>query len=140
MDLTMRHGEDLLLSACFITNCEKIVYLNEGLYFYRDRPGSAIHSFRPERKESVKAVHTEMEKLIEKWEMPELTPLHNARKVNGWITNLILLMKNKRNMSAKEYREQIRSMSRDPYFCQAYAAMDHSQLPCVRGLLKFFSV
>lgn len=133
-----KHGEDLLLSACFITNCEKIVYLDEGLYHYRDRPGSTVHSFDIQRKESIKTIHTELEKYITQWDMPELKPLHNARKVKGWIQTLTLLMKNRDSMSDGEFREQLHSMSADPYFREAYGAMDHSRLSRTESIMAFF--
>ena len=132
-----KHGEDLLLSAWFITNCEKIVYLNEGLYHYRDRPGSAVHSFDIQRKESIKTVHTELEKCIAQWGMPELKPLHNARKVKGWIETLTLLLKNRSSMTGREFREQLRSMSEDPYFRGAYEAMEPSRLSRSQRILAF---
>ena len=108
-----KHGEDLLLSALFITNCKKIVYLNEELYHYRDRPGSAIHSFNIERKESIKFVHTELEKCIDTWSLPELKPLHNARKVKGWIENLIMLIQNRKKMLSTEYTAHLKSLSKN---------------------------
>ena len=128
LDYTARHGEDLLLSACFITNSSKIVYLSEGLYHYRNRPGSAIHSFNVNRKESIKAVHTELEKYVEIWETPELKPLHNARKVKGWVENTKLLFKNKRQMTRREFNCELVSMAEDPYFRCAYMNMDRSSI------------
>lgn len=132
-----KHGEDLLLSALFITNCKKIVYLNEELYHYRDRPGSAIHSFNIERKESIKFVHTELEKCIDTWSLPELKPLHNARKVKGWIENLIMLIQNRKKMLSTEYTAHLKSLSKDPYFREAYVAMDRSLMPFKRRLLAW---
>ena len=127
----MRHGEDLLLSVCFMTNCKRIVYLNEGLYHYRNRPGSAIHLFNVQRKESIKAVHTELERFIDKWGMPELKPLHNARKVKGWIANLKLLLSNRTCMVKNDFKNELVSMSTDVYFCNAYQNMDKRQLSFV---------
>ena len=65
------------MSAYFLTDCESAVYINEGLYYYRAREGSAIHTFDVKRKESIKSVHTELSKCIEKWNMPEINPKHN---------------------------------------------------------------
>ena len=128
MDFSMKHGEDFLLSACLITNCNKIVYLNEGLYHYRNRPGSAVHSFNPQRKESIKAVHAELEKYIDIWEMPELKPIHNARKVKGWVENVKMFIRCRKSMSNLEFKKEFRDMSQDPYFVSAYKNMDKSQL------------
>lgn len=127
--IDVKHGEDLMMSACFLNNCQKVVYLDEGLYFYRNRQGSAIHSFNIKRTECLKVVHTEMEKFIDIWEMPELKPLHNARKVKGWVDTVILLMDNKHSISTLEYQEYLKSMAQDDYFCYAYTAMDASYLP-----------
>lgn len=124
----IKHGEDLLLSACFITNCEKIICLDQGLYHYRMRQGSAIHSFDVKRPISLKTVHTELEKYIDLWNVPELHRLHNSRKVKGWVDTLILLLDNKHSISAFEYQENLKSMAQDAYFRCAYAAMDASCL------------
>ena len=124
--ISVRHGEDLLMSAYFLTHCQKVVYLNKGLYYYRDRPGSAVNSFDSKRKDSVKAVHLELEKCIDVWGMPELRPLHNARKVTGWIDNLMLLLRNKKTMDANEYKEQLNDMAKDSYFRTAHENMDKS--------------
>lgn len=132
-----KHGEDLLLSVHFITNCNKIVYLNEGLYHYRIRPGSAVHSFDIQRKESIKTVHTELEKYIEKWNIPELKPLHNARKVRGWIEDLKLLLKHRSTLSNGVFCDQLRSMATDPYFRNAYNGMDSSRLSRADRILAF---
>ena len=132
-----KHGEDLLLSAHFITNCNKIVYLAEGLYHYRIRPGSAVHSFDIYRKESIKTVHTELEKYIEKWNIPELKPLHNTRKVRGWIEDLKLLLKHRSTLSNGVFCDQLRSMATDPYFRNAYNGMDSSRLSRADRILAF---
>lgn len=133
----IKHGEDLLLSAHFITNCNKIVYLAEGLYHYRIRPGSAVHSFDIYRKESIKTVHTELEKYIEKWNIPELKPLHNTRKVRGWIEDLKLLLKHRSTLSNGVFCDQLRSMATDPYFRNAYNGMDSSRLSRADRILAF---
>lgn len=133
----LKHGEDLLISACLITNCKKIVYINEGLYHYRKRLGSTTHSFDVGRKESIKVVHRELENYIELWDMPQLKPVHNARKVRGWMDSLILLIKNKNHIGFKEFREQLSSMANDPYFRTAYKSMDKSYLSHKHRLLAW---
>lgn len=134
---TARHGEDLLLSVHYLTGCDKIVYLNEGLYFYRDRPGSAVRNFDYQRKDSIKVVHTELAQYIDLWQMPELKPLHNARKVNGWIETLKFLMKNRESMTKSAFKAEMRLMSRDPYFRSAYTHMDTSMVPSRDRLLAW---
>lgn len=133
----VKHGEDLLMSAYFLTNCRKVVYLNKGLYYYRNRPESAIHSFDIKRKDSVKTVHTELEKCIDLWEMPELKPLHNARKVKGWADNLLLLLRNRDRMDLEDYKVQIASMAEDPYFIYAYQNMESNCLAFYYRIIAF---
>lgn len=137
MDFTMRHGEDLLLSTNFITNCKKILYLDEGLYYYRDRPGSVVHTFDIQRKDSIKVVHTELEKFIDVWNMPELKHIHNSRKVRGWIDNLKLLLKNGQTLSRKELKKELHSMALDPYFRNSYENMDNSRLSSIDRILAW---
>lgn len=134
MQYDVRHGEDLLMSAYFMTNCDKVVYLNQGLYYYRDRPGSAIHSFSTRRKESIKFVHIELEKCIDEWNMSELKPLHNARKVRGWMDNLVLLIKNREEMPEVTFKRELIDLAKDPYFRSAYENMDKF------GLTKYYRI
>ncbi len=133
----IKHGEDLLMSAWFLTDCNRILYLKEGLYYYRARSGSAVHTFDIQRKESIKVVHTELEECIDKWEMPELCALHNARKVKGWIDTLRILLKNRQRLTPAVFREQLHSMAEDPYFTAAYACMDSTQLSSTYRLIAF---
>lgn len=124
-----KYGEDLLMSVHLITQCEKIVYLNEALYYYRNRPGSAVNSISvPVINDSVKNVHTELEKYIDQWGMPELKPLHSARKVKGWVYNLAVLQNGQKLMPRYTYKEMVQSMAKDPYFTCAYKSMDVSRL------------
>ena len=133
----VKHGEDLLMSAYFLTTCSKIVYINQGLYHYRARQGSTVHSFDIQRKNSIKLVHTELEKCIDLWGMPQLKPLHNARKVRGWIDTMLMLLKNRSSLPGEEFRTQLKSMAEEPYFRTAYAAMDSSQLSRTYRILAF---
>ncbi len=134
---SVKHGEDLLMTAHLLTVCETIVYISEDLYRYRIRPGSAVHSLNLQRTASVKAVHTALESYIEKWEMPELKRKHNARKVKGWTEILITLLKNKDALSAAEFESQLHSMAEEPYFRNACRDMDFSRLSGLRRLLAF---
>ena len=128
MNHRLLYGEDLLMSAGFITNCEKIVYTNESLYYYRNRPGSAIRVFDENRNNTVKVVHEEFEKYIKEWDLVDSYPIFNARKVKGWIVNLLILINNKSIIEKSNYKNLIASMARDPYFRDAYKNMDRSLL------------
>jgi len=133
----LMHGEDLLMSAYFLTECESTVYINEGLYYYRARESSAIHTFNINRKESIKTVHIELSKCIDKWNVPELKPLHNARKVKGWVETLLLLLKNKKTLQKNEFKNQLKSMAGDSYFREAYEKMDFSLISKVYKFVAF---
>lgn len=124
----VRHGEDLILSLYMLTNAEKIVYLDEELYYYREREGSLVHTFSPTRADSLKKVHGEMDRFLEIWGMPELKPAHNARKVRGWVENLEMLLDNKKTFSLEKFREIRKQMAEDPYFTEAFCNMDPEKL------------
>lgn len=130
-------GEDLLLSVCFLTNCNKVVFIEDGLYYYRNRPGSAIHSYNAKRKESIKGVHAEIGRYIDQWGMPELRPLHNARKVRGWMDQLKLLLKNRKNLTKEVFKTELLSMSEDIYFRFAYKHMDKKKISFKNRILAF---
>lgn len=131
----LKFGEDLLMTAHLLTVCEQICYLPQGLYRYRIRPGSAVHTFSQERMESVKAVHAALTEYLELWEMPELSSRHNCRKVRSWTEMLVMLLKNRVLLTDGEWEARLRSMAKDPYFRRAYRSMDPAGLPFSRRLL-----
>ena len=133
----VKNGEDLLLSAHLMTYCQKIKYIDEALYHYRNRVGSAVHTFNTSRKESIKFVHTELGKYIDQWGIPELKPLHNARKVRGWVYDVELLMRNRKKLGRLIYRQEVKRMSTDPYFRSSYKAMARGLLSPKDRLLAF---
>ena len=124
----IKHGEDLLMSVFFLTDCSKIVYLDQGLYHYRVRQGSAVHTFNMNRTESIKAVHTELEKYIQIWKMPELKAAHDARKVKGWMESLWMLLDNRQDMPKAAFTQALDDMAEDGYFRAAYRTMDSGVL------------
>lgn len=134
LNYDLRHGEDFLMSAYFITNCNNVVYIDQGLYYYRNRFGSAVHSFNVKLKESIKLVNIELEKCIVTWDIPELIPLHNLRKVKGWIDNLLLLLKNRKSMSGKVFKQELINVAEDMYFRNAYKNMKCG------GLSKYYRI
>lgn len=133
----IKYGEDLLLSLCFLTNCQNILYIDEGLYHYRLRPGSAVNSFDYSRKDSIKFVHSEFDKFIDIWKMPELRPIHNARKVRGWVQTLKILLENRSCLPEAEFKNELQCMAEDPYFIDAYRSMDASLLSRSYRLLAY---
>lgn len=120
----VKNGEDLLMSLYMVTAAQKIVNLDETLYFYRQREGSIVHSFQPDRARSIKKVHREMERFLDVWGMPELHPAHYTQEVHGWVETLMILLSNKEHMDPAEFRQQLQDMATDDYFLRAYAAMD----------------
>lgn len=134
---TVKYGEDLIMSAYFINKCERILYLKEELYCYRNRPGSAVNSFNIHRSESIKIVHTEIEKQIEELGLLNLKPLHNSRKVKGWIECLILLLKNIKTIGKQEFFCQIKGMAEDSYFIKAYQDMECNSLSVKYRIIAF---
>ena len=124
----LMNGEDLLLSACFLTGCRRVACINEGLYYYRIRQGSIVRSFNAGLKESLKFVHTELGYYIDLWGATDLRPLHNARKVCGWIANLKQLLQYRHSIEKKAVRQELDSLADDRYFRDAYENMDHAGL------------
>ena len=135
--LSVTHGEDLLCSLPLVTNAKRIVYLAQNLYFYRQRQGSAVHSFSEKRYESIKAVHTEFTQFIDVWNMPELHRLHNARKVKGCVETAEMALLNRKCLGGKRYRSVLKGIAEDPYFLQAYADMDAKYLKKRNRLMAF---
>lgn len=131
----VKNGEDLLMSMYMVTAAGKIVYLDENLYFYRQREGSIVHSFHPDRARSIKTVHLEMERFIDVWGMPELHPAHYAREVHGWIETLLILLENKEHMEPQQFQQQLQNMATDAYFLRAYTSMDTTALSRIYRLL-----
>ena len=126
--LKVINGEDLLLSTCFLAGCHRVMCINEGLYHYRIRQGSIVHTFNANRKDSVKFVHAELAGYIDRWGMPELKPLHNARKVRGWVENVKQLLKYGHSMDRQSVKKELISMAEDPYFRDSYENMEPSEL------------
>lgn len=121
----IRHGEDLLMSAQMLSSAQRILILNQNLYFYRQNEDSVVHASQLGRADSVKAVHMFLEKLVKTWNMPWLVILHHTREVHGWIESLNLL---KRELTYDEYLTVVRQMGEDRYFRSAYENMNAESL------------
>lgn len=124
----VKHGEDLLQSISLLTNAQKILYVDETLYYYRQREGSIVHKFDIKRQDSIKAVHKEIEKYIDIWGMSEYKAKHYASEVRGWVETLFQLLNNKCNMASGTYRKVLNDLSIDDYFRNAYTNMDRTVL------------
>lgn len=124
----VKNGEDLLLSLYLITAAQRILYLDETLYFYRQNETSIVHSYNPDRAQSIKIVHSEMERFIDLWKMPELHPAHYTREVKGWIETVLDLIENQNKMEEAALLDKLQAMSDDEYFRHAYEYMDSGLL------------
>ena len=133
----LKHGEDLLLSASFVSSSPKIKYMNEGIYHYRVNSESITHVYSASLNTSLKTVHGIFDKLIELWGMPEMVQTHNARKVSGWIDILLIMLKSKSEFTSDELRSSLNSMASDPYFVSAYQMMDKGYLRLYYRILAY---
>lgn len=66
---TIRKGEDLLYNLYLADASEKIVYIDAPLYYYRQREGSVIRTFRPRELEDTILVKGHIRNMMEKWGM-----------------------------------------------------------------------
>lgn len=123
----VRNAEDLLYSMPMLSASREIVFLDQNLYYYRDRSDSIVHTFKPGRHLSIKRVHKEMEKYIDIWRLPELHDKHFAREVKGWCESLMQLM-SQRELADEHRKKLFLEMANDEYFLKAFAKMDVSCL------------
>lgn len=133
--LHVRHGEDLLQLFPVVTSADKIILLDKNLYYYRQREGSTVHKFDINRSKSIKTVHQELEKYIDIWNMQEYREKHYAREVKGWISTLRILLEEKYQMEANQYKKFLEEMASDLYFTNAYEKMDDNELDRLSAIL-----
>lgn len=124
----VKHGEDLLLSAAFLTRAQRILLVDELLYYYRQREGSIVHVFDKKHHISIKTVYREMEKYIDLWGMGDYHSKHYARVVRGWVGALVNLVTRRRSIPREEYHGLLDELALDEYFRNAYERMDSSIL------------
>lgn len=131
----MTYGEDLYLSLPLLTHAEKIIWLGENLYFYRNRAGSMVNSFCPSLHRSIKIVRMEMEKYIDLWGIQDYYPVFYTKVVYNWIHALKRLLRNQRNMSKDNVLGLLHELSEDDFFRKAYQNMERSALSNEEALL-----
>ena len=122
--LCIKNGEDLLMSMPMLTLAEKIVILDENLYYYRDNACSAVHKVRLSRVEAVKIVHNKMFHYIDLWALPELHGKQYARMVMSWMTLVSMVMMSGKELESVRKKMIIRSLAEDPFFTKAYREME----------------
>lgn len=83
-DLRFTEGilyEDMDMFYRLIPRCRRIVHVGAGMYAYRQRPGSIIHSFTPKRLDVLR-VTERMERRVAE-EAPELLPAVRDRRMSA---------------------------------------------------------
>lgn len=127
------YAEDLLQSSQIIKNAGKICYLDQNLYFYRKWKRETIRSYDLRKHRSIKLVHIELEKFIDRWGLEELHGKHFAREVHEWIECLRQLFFDTEHCTSSILRE----FAEDSYFRNAYENMEPGQLSKVEGMLSY---
>lgn len=133
--LWIKNGEDLLMSMSVLNLAEKVGILDQNLYYYRDRAGSAVHTVRLSKLEATKIIHDQMACYIDIWGMPELHGKHCARKVRSWMELLSMVMRAEKQLGPSECKKIVRDMAEDPFFRSAYQRMDAGLLPKKEAIL-----
>lgn len=123
-DVDISNGEDLYLSMPLVTHANKIIYLQEKLYFYRIREGSMVNSFSPSLHKSVKLVRMEMEKYLEIWGIQDCFPVFYAGVVRNWIYATKRLLKNPQKQKKEVTMSVLQELSDDTFCRKAYQNME----------------
>lgn len=66
---SMRKGEDLLYNLYLADEAERIIYIDAPLYYYRQREGSVMRTFRPEELEDTLIMKEHIREMMKKWNM-----------------------------------------------------------------------
>lgn len=125
----VRHGEDLLMSAYAITMANRVLFLEQNLYYYRQRTDSIVHTFDAKRIESLKTVHSEIEKYIEIWGIEKKLQKYYSRRVKGWVESVLILIMNKHRMDKSAYRDELNRLCDEDYFRHSFEGMDKNYIP-----------
>lgn len=106
-----RTYEDLDLMDRVVRRARKVKFLNRTTYFYRQRPGSILHTWSPKRLDVLK-VTEEIEARLSA--DPELARAARARRFAANFNILLLLRKNgmKNSVEAQECRARLKSLRR----------------------------
>ena len=118
--------EDLLQSLPIIDSCEKALYLDEALYFYRQHGSSMVHNFTHKSYESIKTVHRVLLQYLYKWNMQECIQKYYARRISvvlKYSQGIILGRQQK-----KEKIKALEELAKDEYFIEAFLNLDKSTL------------
>jgi glycosyltransferase involved in cell wall biosynthesis len=114
-------GEALLQSLPMLTYAERIVYLDEALYFYRYNTASIMHTFNPGKVESIITVESQLMQYMVKWGMDdahgwELLYNHRLQLIQAVIWQIVLATE----LSDGERMRYLHELSGEPFFVEAY--------------------
>lgn len=107
--------EDLDLADQVFIDANSVKINNNDVYFYRQRPGSILHTWNRKRLDILE-VTEKIEKRLE--EYPDLLRAAQARRFAANFNILLLLRKNgmKHSLEAKECRRQLKRLRRQVLF------------------------
>lgn len=133
--LRIAYGEDLHLSMPLLTKAQKIVWLDEKLYFYRPRAGSICNSFNPGIHRDMKFVRLAMEAYIAIWDITDYYPVFYTKVVSNWLSALKSLLKNQKTMEKETVISLLQELSTDNFFRTSYDRMIPERFSCRDRLL-----
>ena len=126
---SVRHGEDLLVSAFLMDKAKRIAVCDQNLYFYRQREGGSLTtSFDPSFIESVKIVHSTLEARLDSMGIADCRQLHYRRVVKSWINATKQILKKSNIPTYGDRKAKFREYSTCELFLRAYAGMDKAGL------------
>jgi len=125
----VRNAEDLLQSLPMITNAEKIVYLDEALYFYRNNAASMTKTFNNRAFASFKTVSHHLMKYMILWGMDdeqgrELLNQRRLKTTREAIGQLLLCGA----LSDEERQRYLFEIADDSFFTEAYDNVTFTEL------------
>lgn len=113
--LYIKNGEDLLQSLVVISCAERMVYINDTLYFYRINDSSMSNQFQDSFLKSTNVIGKMLSEYAEKWEKSEIwIPLAHKRNLDSYVYTIKYILLNC-NKKAKRI-EMIREIEEDNLF------------------------
>lgn len=128
--LDARHvfwAEDLLQTLPIVTKAERILYINEHLYFYRHNKESLTNSFNLGWFDSVHYVYMELAKYIKIWKLDDeyRMVLFKQKYINMMIGAIKQISLPSCNLTIEKKRAYLKKLAEDPYFIEVYDYSDH---------------
>lgn len=112
----IRTEEDLLMQLPYFDRAEKIVYLPQSLYLYRDALGSITKQFRLEMYQSVVHINKSLRFYAEKWDVEEWDKICRHRFLQDVISVIKQMSAAKGKMTKVEQLKYLQMMRNDVYF------------------------